>query len=151
MPDYYFEDFEAGLTYESPAVTVTEEELIEFARKYDPQYFHLDPVAAKDSAFGGLVAGGFQTAALAWALALKSGMFDRCPIAGLGVDELRWHAPVRPGDTLLCRFTLLEGRPSRSKPEQGIATIRYQVVNQRDEPVLSLKMTQALRRRPSPG
>ncbi|HZI82387.1 MAG TPA: MaoC/PaaZ C-terminal domain-containing protein, partial [Casimicrobiaceae bacterium] len=92
--DYYLEDFEAGRTYTSPSQTVGEEEALDFARRYDPQYFHLDPVAARDSVFGGLVVGGFQTAALAWALVQRTGMFERSAIAGIGLDELRWHKPV---------------------------------------------------------
>lgn len=82
--DYYLDDFEPGAGHLSPPHMITEEEAIGFARRYDPQYFHTDPVAALDSAFGGLVCGGFQTAALAWALVLQSRMFDQCPIAGIG-------------------------------------------------------------------
>lgn len=75
-------------------------------------------------------------------------MFDQCPIAGLGIDELRWHAPVRPGDTLCCRFTLLDSRASDSKPDRGIARFRYEVVNQEQRTVLTLVIIQLLRRRP---
>jgi len=146
--DYYLEDFEAGRTYTSPSQTVGEEEALDFARRYDPQYFHLDPVAARDSVFGGLVVGGFQTAALAWALVQRTGMFERSAIAGIGLDELRWHRPVRPGDTLRCDFTLVDARPSRTHADRGVARFRYEVRNQRDETVLSLVMIQMLRRRP---
>lgn len=145
---YYLEDFEPGVGYMSPPRTMSEEEAIGFARRYDPQYFHTDPVAARDSAFGGLVCGGFQTAALAWALVLESRMFDQCPIAGLGVDELRWLAPVRPGDTLRCRFTLLDSRPSASQPDRGVARFRYEVINQAGTIVMTLVIAQLLRRRP---
>ena len=93
--EYYLDDFEPNVAHLSPPRTISVEEAIGFARRYDPQYFHTDPVAARDSAFGGLVCGGFQTAALAWALVLESRMFDQCPIAGIGVDELRWLAPVK--------------------------------------------------------
>ena len=147
MADYYLEDFEPGRTYTSPAYTVTEEEALDFARRYDPQYFHLDPVAARDSVFGGLVLGGFQTAALAWALVLKTGMFDRSAMAGIGLDALRWHKPVRPGDSLRCDFTLLESRASRTHNDRGVVRFRYEVKNQRDEIVLSLVLIQMLRRR----
>jgi acyl dehydratase len=94
--DYYLEDFEPGHTYTSPTHTISDEEALDFARRYDPQYFHLDPVAARDSVFGGVVLGGFQTAALAWTLVLKTGMFDKSAMAGIGLDEVRWHKPVRP-------------------------------------------------------
>lgn len=147
MTDHYLEDFQPGHVYSSPAYTVTDEEALDFARRYDPQYFHLDPVAARESVFGALVLGGFQTAALAWALVLRTGMFDRCAMAGIGLDEVRWHKPVRPGDCLRCDFTLLEARLSKSHPEGGIARFRYEMKNQRDEIVLSLVMIQLLRRR----
>jgi acyl dehydratase len=146
--DYYLDDFEPGVAYLSPPRTISEAEAIGFARRYDPQYFHTDPVAARDSAFGGLVCGGFQTAALAWALVLESRMFDQCPIAGIGVDELRWLAPVRPGDTLRCRFTLLDSRPSGSKADRGVARFRYEVINQEQRSVMTLVIIQLLRRRP---
>jgi acyl dehydratase len=148
VPDYYLEDFEPGRTYRSPAQAISEEEALDFARRYDPQYFHLDPVAARDSVFGGLVVGGFQTAAIAWALVQRSGMFDRCALAGIGVDELRWLKPVRPGDTLCCDFTLVEARPSGSRIDRGVARFRYELRNQRDEAVLSLVVIQLLKRRP---
>ena len=149
MTDYYLEDFEPGHVYSSPTYTITDEEALDFARRYDPQYFHLDPVAARESVFGGLVLGGFQTAALAWALVLRTGMFDQCAMAGIGLDEVRWHKPVRPGDCLRCDFTLLDARPSKSHPDGGIARFRYEMRNQRDELVLSLVMIQLLRRRAS--
>ncbi|HRP29791.1 MAG TPA: dehydratase, partial [Burkholderiaceae bacterium] len=86
---------------------------------------------------------------LAWALVLDPRMFDQCPIAGLGVDELRWLAPVRPGDTLRCRFTLLDARMSQSKPDRGVARFRYEVINQAQAVVMTLVITQLLRRRPA--
>jgi acyl dehydratase len=146
--DYYLEDFEPGRTFASPTRTVTEEEALDFARRYDPQYFHLDPVAARDSVFGGLVIGGFQTAALAWALVEQTGMFERSALAGIGIDELRWHKPVRPWDTLRCDFTLVEARQSRTQADRGVARFRYEVKNQREETVLSMVIIQMLRRRP---
>jgi acyl dehydratase len=148
LADYYLEDFEIGRMYTSPERTVTEQEALDFARRYDPQYFHLDPVAARDSVFGGLVIGGFQTAAIAWALVQQTRMFDASAIAGIGIDELRWHKPVRPGDTLRCDFTLLEARASRTQSDRGIARFRYELKNQRGEIVLSLAIIQMLRRRP---
>lgn len=148
MTDFYLEDFEPGRTYTSPEHTVGEDEALDFARRYDPQYFHLDPVAARDSVFGGLVLGGFQTAALAWALVQRTGMFERSALAGIGIDELRWHKPVRPRDRLRCDFTLIDARPSRQQPDRGVARFRYELKNQRDETVLSLVIIQLLRRRP---
>jgi acyl dehydratase len=151
VADYYLEDFEPGRVYTSSTQTIGPEEALDFARRYDPQYFHLDPVAARDSVFGGLVLGGFQTAALAWTLVLKTGMFDKSALAGIGLDELRWHKPVRPGDTLRCDFALVDARSSRTHNDRGVARFRYEVKNQRDEIVLSLIMIQMLRRRPAPN
>jgi acyl dehydratase len=81
-------------------------------------------------------------------MVLESRMFDDCPIAGIGIDELRWRAPVRPGDTLQCRFTLLDAKPSGSKPDRGVARFRYEVFNQAQTMVLSLVIIQLLHRRP---
>lgn len=147
-PVLYIDDFEPGVAYLSPPHEMTEREAIEFAARYDPQYFHLDAEAAKNSAFGGLVCGGFQTAVLTWALALRSGMFDHCPLAGIGIDELRWLAPVKPGDILRCRFTLLEWRPSSSRPGAAVSRMRYEVLNQDDTAVITLVMLQLMKRRP---
>ena len=147
MTDWYLDDFAPGHTYRSPTHVVSDEEALDFARRYDPQSFHLDPVAARASVFGGLVLGGFQTAALAWALVHRTGMFDRCAMAGIGLDEVRWHKPVQPGDRLRCDFTLLDARPSKSRPEGGVARFRYEMRNQREDVVLSLVMIQLLRRR----
>lgn len=146
---HYLEDFRPGVTYVSPARTVSQEEAVAFAQAYDPQYFHTDPVRARESAFGELVCGGFQTAALAWALVLESRLFDQCPIAGIGVDELRWRLPVKPGDTLRCRFTLLDARDSGSRADRGIARFRFDVVNQNDRTAMTLVLTQLLRKRPA--
>ena len=145
----FLEDFGVGVAHESPPHLITEEEVIEFARRYDPQYFHMDPQAAKDSVFGGIVCSGYQTAALTWALALKTGMFADSAIAGIGIDELRWLAPVRPGDLLRCRFTLLEWRHSTSRPEAGLVRMRYELLNQEDRPVTTMVMAQMLRLRPA--
>ena len=92
--------------------------------------------------------GGFQTAAISWALVQKTRMFDACALAGIGIDELRWYKPVRPGDMLRCDFTLLDARPSRKESDRGVARFRYELKNQREETVLSLVIIQLLRRRP---
>lgn len=147
----YLEDFEPGVAHLSPSHLVTEQEAIAFAQQYDPLYFHTDPVRARESDFGGLVCGGFQTAALTWALVQKSRLFDQCPIAGIGIDELRWLLPVRPGDTLHCRFTLLDATLSRSKPDRGMARFRYEMINQHGQTVMTLVILQLLRRRPGPA
>lgn len=147
-PARYLEDFTPGTIIDTPPHTVTEAEIIDFAKRYDPQYYHTDPHAACRSIFAGLVAGGFQTAALVWALALRTGWFEHCAMAGIGVDELRWLAPLRPGDAVRCRITVIDNRVSRSKPDRGVIVGRYDLFNQHRERILTLTMTQMLRRRP---
>lgn len=149
-PEFYFEDFPPGRMFVSPTFDVAPEDIVEFAEKYDPQYFHLDPVRARASFFGGLVCGGFQTAALAWGLAVRTGMFEKCAVAGIGVDELRWLKPVREGDAVRVEFGLVEGAPSKSRPDVARATFQYNMKNQHGETVMTLKLHQLLRRRP-PG
>ena len=146
--DIYLDDFQPGESHVSPPQTITEEESIAFANRYDPQPFHTDRVAARDTAFGELVCSGFQTAAMAWALVQATGMFERCAIAGIGIDELRWLAPVKPGDKLRCRFTLLDAKPSSSKPDRGVARFRYEVIDQDERTVMTLVILQILRYRP---
>jgi|NGEPerStandDraft_6_1074524.scaffolds.fasta_scaffold14585_3 acyl dehydratase len=147
--DYYLDDLKPGDAFSSPSVILSEQDVIEFAEKYDPQPFHLDRDAAKSSHFGGLVAGGFQTAALAWALAQRTGVFRKCSLAGIGIDGLHWRKPVWAGDALTCRFELLKKRMSSSRPGQGIAVWRFDVFNQHDEIVLTMQMTQLLKCRES--
>lgn len=145
----YLEDFIPGEVIHTPRLRVTEEELIAFAKRYDPQYYHTDPSAASQSIYGGLVAGGFQTAALTWALALRTGMFDRCAMAGIGLDGLRWFEPLRPDDTVRCEITVLSTRPSRSKPDRGVIEACYDLFNQHDIKILTLTLTQMFARRPA--
>jgi acyl dehydratase len=147
----YFEDFVVGEVLVSPEWEATEEEIVWFAQRYDPQYYHLDPARARDSIFGGLVAGGFQTASLTWGLALRTGMFEGTAVAGLGIDSLRWHEPMRAGDKVRVEFSLVEGRPSRSRPGLAAVTFAYAVRNQADRTLLTLKMSQLVRCRPSAG
>lgn len=138
MGQRYFEDFQVGESVELGSTRVTAEEIVAFARQFDPQPFHLDPERAKESLFGGLVASGWHTAALYMRL-LADGLLNDTPSLGSpGVDELRWLQPVRPGDTLRARFTVLECRPSRSRPGMGIVRSRGEVWNQHDEMVMSL-------------
>lgn len=145
--NYYFDDFAIGRVFHTPTFTATQDKITSFAREYDPQYYHLDPVKAKESIFGGLVCGGFQTAALTWGLALQTGLFAECALAGVGIDELRWLKPVREGDVIHAEFQAIEATPSRSRPDIGRVTFLYEVKNQNGEIVLTLKMIQLLRRR----
>ena len=143
----YIEDFKVGERHVSAPFVFTEQEIVEFARKYDPQPFHLDRERARQSHFGGLVAAGCQTVSLAWKLATDTGLFDGVGIAGIGLDEIRWVKPVYEGDSVRAEFFLLESRPSGSQPDRAIAKFRYEMKNQRDEIVLTLTMIQIMRRR----
>jgi acyl dehydratase len=147
--EYYFEDLRPGDKFSSPCLILTQEELTEYGRRYDPMPFHVDSTAAKASHFGGLVAAGLHTAALTWVLALKTGVFTKCGLAGMGIDELRWLKPVRPGDALTCRFEILETRLSLSKPDRGIAVVRHDLFNQNNEIVFTMRTTHLLSCRPS--
>lgn len=146
--DRYFEDYTAGHIYEFGAITVSEADIIEFAHRFDPQYFHLDPEKAKSSRFGGLVASGWHTAGMVMRLYVDHYLSHAASLASPGVDELRWPNPVRPGDTLRVRVTILESRPSRSKPDRGVVRARLEALNQRDELVLSMIGLSIIGRRP---
>ena len=130
--DRYFEDIEIGATRRSGTLTVTEESIIAFGREYDPQPFHTDPEAAKNTIFGRLIASGWQTTAWTMSLIVESGGGG----LGMGGDELRWKKPVFPGDTLHVVTEIIEKRPSSTRPN-GIVKMRVTTYNQNDEPVLT--------------
>lgn len=146
MDTRYLDDLNPGLIFSTPGVTLTEAEIIDFAWRYDPQPFHLDANAAAESPYGGLIASGFQSLAVCFRLFIQSGILAESSLGSPGIDELRWLAPVRPGDTLHCEVEVLEVRPSRSKPDRGIARLRYQAINQRSEVVLGFVVNHLLRR-----
>lgn len=147
--EIYFEDFAPGDELQTPGVTVTEGQIIDFALQFDPQPFHLDTEAAKGTVFGGLIASGFHTAALTFRLFLQTNALGACSLGSPGIDELRWLRPVRPGDTLRAVVQVLEVKPSTSKPDRGVITVKYTTLNQRGEPVLTMTSKQLLRRRPA--
>jgi acyl dehydratase len=137
IDERYFEDYIAGSVYEFGSITVDEEEIIEFARRYDPQVFHIDPEAARKSPFGGLIASGWHTAALAMRL-LVDHYISRVASAGSpGADKLRWLKPVRPGDEISLRVTVLEATRSKSRPDRGTVRSFVEVMNQHREVVMS--------------
>jgi len=137
--DQCFEDFVPGSVRTSGTVLVTEEEIIEFAKRYDPQVFHTDPVAARESIYGGLVASGWHTAAMAMRLIVENYLSGVASVGSPGVDEVRWLKPVRPGDKLSVRVTVLEARRSESKPDRGIVRSLVEVLNQDMAVVMSFK------------
>jgi len=147
-PARYFEDFKAGDRFESAPLTITEALIVEFARFYDPQVFHTDPEAAKATLYGGLIASGLQTLGISFKLFFETGVLSACSLGSPGLDEIRWKAPVRPGDTLRVVAEVLQTRPSTSKPDRGIVRILYTMLNQRGEPVTTLIGNQLCRRRP---
>jgi acyl dehydratase len=148
LAERYFEDFVEGERFTSTGATLSEDEIIEFARAYDPQPFHIDPRAAAESHFGGLIASGFQTMALAFRLFYREGVIAASSMGSPGLDKVRWHRPVRPGDRIRTEVEVRDLRPSDTKPERGYATLAYPVLNQDDEIVLTLTCLQILRRRP---
>lgn len=131
----WFEDYEAGEVIEFGQHLVSEEEIIEFARRYDPQPFHLDPEAAKLSAYGGLIASGWMTGSIMMRQLVDSFISEVASMGSPGLDELRWLAPVRPGDVLRSRIRVLETRRSASKPDRGLVQLQQEAINQRDEVV----------------
>ena len=149
MPECYFDDFKVGDKFATATKTVTQDMILEFAKLYDPQPFHLDPVAAQHSIYGGLIASGFQTLALGFRLIWDTGIFAACSMGSPGFDELRWLKPVRPGDTLHVEMEVTDSRPSRSKPDRGIMRGAYRYLNQNGEPVLTFNSMHLLRRRPA--
>lgn len=144
----FFEDYQPGGVYDLGSITVSESEIIAFATQFDPQYFHIDPQKALASRFGGLIASGWHTVCLAMRLYVDRYLSHAASLASPGVDEIRWPEPVRPGDTLSVRVTVLEARPSRSKPDRGIVIARLEALNQRDALVLSMTAVSFLGRRP---
>jgi acyl dehydratase len=146
----YYEDMAVGRTYATASVDVTAEEVAAFAARYDPQPFHLDPVAAKQSVFGGLVASGWMTASLTMRLMVKSEFNFGTGVVGLGVDTLRWPKPVRPGDTLTATIEVTATRASESKPGFGVAKLKTTTKNQHGEVVQVMVSNVLVRRKPNP-
>jgi|SRR5579871_4199176 len=148
-PDRYFEDYAAGSVFEFGTVRVTEADIVEFAKRYDPQEFHVDPVAAARGPFGGLIASGWHTASLMMRMFVENFLSNVSSLGSPGIDELRWPRPVRPGDTLRVRVTVLDARRSRSKPDRGVVSSLAEVLNQDGDVVLSMKAATFIRCRTS--
>ena len=144
----YLEDFEPGQQFGSGSVTVDAEQIKAFAKQFDPQPFHLDDDAARASFFQGLAASGWHTAALTMRLLVEGELSIAGGIVGAGADEFRWPRPVRPGDTLTVRSEVLEVRPSKSRPEQGLVKVRSTTLNQKGEPVQVFVANLVVPRRP---
>ncbi len=149
MSKIYFDDFEVGQTIELGSCTVTKEEIIEFALKFDPQPFHVNEKEAAETIYGGLIASGWHTGSLFMRL-LYDGLLSRAASMGSpGQDEMRWVRPVRPGDTLSARGVIEEKIPSRSKPDRGLVRTTYQVFNQEGLEVMKIRGLGIFAKRPS--
>ncbi len=138
MPALDFEDLEPGLRWTTPGRTLTEAEICGFAQAFDPQALHLDAEWAREGPFGGIIASGFHTVALAWALWIRTGAFGAGSAGGIGIDELRWTAPVRPGDTIRAEVEVAE-RSAAPRRGRGRVVLRFTVRNQRGEAVLTFR------------
>ena len=147
MTEHYLDDFAVGQGFRSGSIRVDAGQIKSFAAEFDPQPFHLDPEAAKQTFFRGLAASGWHTAALTMRLLVDSELKPAGGIIGLGFEEFRWPRPVRPGDELHLQTEVLEVRPSQSRPEQGLIKIRTTTLNQAGEAVQILVGTLVVRRR----
>lgn len=146
----YWEDFAIGQKFRSRGVTLTEEAIIEFAYRYDPQPFHIDKETAAESPYGGIIASGLHTLAVTFRMFYQTEVIANS-IGSPGFNELHWLKPVRPGDTLYAEAEVLEVRASRSNPDRGSIKVAYSAVNQIGETVMTYICTQFIRRRPREG
>jgi acyl dehydratase len=145
----WFEDFRVGDVAEVGPVTVTEDEIVEFASRFDPQPFHVDTEAAKETMYGGLIASGWHTTALFMGMFVRGVLLDSASLGSPGVEEIRWLAPVRPGDVLRGRSTILDARASEKDPGRGTVYTLNEVLNQGDVVVMTLKARGFFARRPA--
>ena len=134
----YFEDFSVGETWTSRPVTLSEDEIIRYALENDPQPIHTDPVKAAAGRFGGVIASGWQIAALSMRVFVEAGGYGETPMVGMGIDELRWRKPVRPGDTLTVTREVASTERHATRPEFGVIRTKVTVTNQNGEAVMTL-------------
>lgn len=150
MSGYAFEDFVVGQTIACGSRTVSAEEIVAFATQFDPQRFHVDEDAGRASIYGSLIASGWHTSAMAMKMACDTYLIGSTSAGSPGVDEIRWLKPVRPGDTIRLDMVTREVRPSTSKPDRGVVVSEWQVRNQHDELVMTMRgMGLFLRRSPA--
>lgn len=151
MHTRWFEEFQVGDKFSTRGMTLTESQIVDFALTYDPQHMHVDAHSAEAGPFGGLIASGFQTLALSFRLFYDLGLVADSNIVGPGMDEVRWTAPVKPGDTIRTVVEVIEARESQSKPDRGTVRFLFTVLNQRDETVMTYKAITIIRKRPEGG
>jgi acyl dehydratase len=145
----YFEDFKVGETHECGERTVHKDEIIKFARDYDPQPFHIDEKAAERSAYGGIIASGWHTCALCMRMAVDGVLKDTANMGSPGVENLRWLKPVRPGDTIQVTVSILEMVPSSSRPDRGRIKVKFEVSDHTGEVLMDMVAWMMMRRRPA--
>ncbi|TXH03782.1 MAG: MaoC family dehydratase [Nevskiaceae bacterium] len=145
----HLDDFQSGQIYELGSESVSREEILAFAKRYDPQPFHVDDAAAGDSIFGGLIASGWHTCSLTMRLMVDNLLSRSASLGSPGVNQIRWLLPVRPGDTLTARARVLAVTPSTSKPDRGTVEMQYEVRNQEDKAVIAMQGISMFRRRPA--
>jgi acyl dehydratase len=139
VEDRYFEDYVTGSVHEFGMIAIQEEGIIAFGNQFDPQIFHTDPEGAKSTIYGGLIASGWHTASLMMHECVRHYLPRAASLGSPGIDELRWNLPVRPGDTLTIRATVLLATRSHSKPDRGIVQSLFEVLNQKRDVVMSVK------------
>jgi acyl dehydratase len=149
MTKYWFEDFPPGWTFENGPRTLSAAEIVAFAREWDPQRFHVDEEQARGTPFGGLIASGWQTAGVAMRLMCDGYLLESSCVGSPGIDELKFLKPVRPGDSLRFRSTVIGAAPSKTKPNRGTVTFLWEVVNQHGEVALSMLGKQLFLKRPA--
>ena len=148
MSGRYYEDFTVGEEMMTVGVTLTEDAIIDFAYRYDPQPFHINKEAAAASHFGGLIASSWHTQILAFRQVIDSGFLGNASMGSPGCDELRFHHPVRPGDTVRTRLRVLDKRTSRTRDDRGYVTVQFDIQNQNDDTVIAWRGIQIIGRRP---
>jgi acyl dehydratase len=143
----YFDDFPVGWTHETGAHLMTEAEIMDYARRWDPQPFHIDPEAARETIYGGIIASGWHTLAVAFRLWYDTELWAEASMGSPGMDTVRWVKPVRPGDAIRVRITVTASAASRSRPDRGRMTARSEILNQADETVAEYSGVHILKRR----
>jgi acyl dehydratase len=145
--EQHFEDFAIGDVFRAAPATLSEADIVDFARRYDPQPFHTDKAAATASQFGGLIASGIQVLAVSFASMIEAGFLKGGGMGSPGIDEVRWHKPVRPGDTIAMQARVTGIKPSTTRPDRGYVTILFEVWNQKRERVMSYRCVEIVGRR----
>ncbi|MEC9247956.1 MAG: MaoC family dehydratase [Pseudomonadota bacterium] len=141
LKEAYLEDYKIGLSYEFGSIEISKDDIVSFAKKFDPQYFHLDEELAEASQFNGLIASGWHTCSIMMRLLVQNFISECSSLGSPGVDKIRWLEPVRPGDSLSIKVKVIENRRSKSKPDRGIVRSKIEVLNRQRVVVLNMETT----------